>query len=226
MIRPFATATLIVLATTTPSHADGRVSFVADAGEAGRMTMTERWTDSAMRTDIDGMDAYMIMRDATVYSIISMSGQITVMDLGQIPEMPGAGAGQTPPQQQTGVVFPDTIESVEELDETREIAGIEGDVYEIEWVGNDGQTQTDTAVLTDAPRLLEHQTLKMRFIEAITGEAPNSLLVDLDARGLAALSFGDRFRVTAVGGDPGPAGDFRLPAAPMDLDNMMNPGLQ
>lgn len=134
MIRPFATAMLAALVTATTGHANGRISFTAKAGEAGEFKMTERWTGSALRTDIEGMDAYMLNRDGTVYSIISMAGQITVMDLGQLKGMPGAAAGQAPSQDQTGVVFPDTIEDMQELGETREIAGVTGDVYEIEWI--------------------------------------------------------------------------------------------
>lgn len=222
MIRSLAAATLSVLITATIGHAEGRVSYTANAGDAGRMKMTERWTGSALRTDIEGIDAYMLMRDSTIYSIISMAGQITVMDLGQLKDMPGAGAGQAPTQDQTGVVLPDKVTEMRRLGESREIAGIEGDLYEIAWVDNSGQTRTDTAVLTEDPRLLEHQSLKMRLGETFSGQAPNTLLVELDKRGLAALSFGDRFLVTEVGDDPGPAGDFELPAEPMDFGGAMN----
>ncbi len=225
MIRPFTAALFATLFAATSSLADGRVSFIADAGDAGQMSMTERWSGSALRTDIKGMDAYMLLRDDSVYSIISMAGQITVIDLGQMKDTPGA-ADQTPSQDEAGVVFPDEIVTIEEMGETREIAGVEGDVHEIEWVDNAGQSRTDTAVLTDDNRLLEHQTLKMQLIEAISGEAPNPLMVELQDRGLAALSFGDRFKVTEVNGDAGPAGDFELPAEPMDLGNMMNMGNQ
>lgn len=226
MIRPFTTAMVTVLVAATALHAEGRVTFTADAGDAGQMTMTERWTGNALRTDIEGMDAYMLLRDDSVYSIISMAGQITVMDLGQLKDMPGASAAQRPSQGQVGVVFPDEIASLTALGETREIAGIEGEVYDVEWRDNVGETRTDTAVLTDDPRLLEHQSLKMQFIEAISGGAPNPLLVELDDRGLAALTFGDRFQVTQVGSDPGPAGDFELPAEPMDLGGALNMGNQ
>lgn len=226
MIRPFIAAIATLLMATTSGHAEGRVSFTADAADAARMTMTERWSGSALRTDIDGMDAYMLLRDDSVYSIISMAGRITVMDLGQMQDMPDAGANQTPSQNQAGVVFPDEIVTVEKSGEAREIAGIEGDVHEIEWVDNAGEPRTDTAVLTDDPRLLEHQTLKMKLIRAISGEAPNPLLIDLQDRGLAALSFGNRYKVTEVSDDAGPAEDFELPAEPMDFGNMTTMGNQ
>lgn len=226
MIRPLTAALIVAFVTAATGHAEGRLSYTAQAGDAGRMKMTERWTGNALRTDIEGMDAYMLMRDGTVYSIIAMGGKITVMDLGQLQDVPGAGTGQAPSQPQAGVVFPETIEEMRAVGETREIAGIEGEVHDVEWIDNTGQVQTDTAVLTDDARLLENQSHKMRLIEAVSGEPPNPLLVELDARGLAALSFGDRYLVTEVTGAAGPAGDFELPAEPSDLGGMMGMGQQ
>ena len=226
MIRPLAAAAMTLLATAATGQAEGRISFTADAGDMGQMTMTERWQGDALRTDIEGMDAYMMMRDDTVYSITAAGGQIMVMDLGQFKDMPGAGAGQGPSQDQAGVVFPEKIESLKDVGETREVAGITGDVYDVEWIDNTGKARTDTAVLTDDARLLEHQALKMRLVRAISDEEPNPLLQDLQDRGLAVLSFGDRFQVTEVSGDAGPAGDFELPAEPVDLGDMMNMGNQ
>jgi hypothetical protein len=217
---------LVTFAAATTGASEGRVSFTAEAGQAGEVTMTERWKDGALRTDIEGMDAYMMMRDNTVYSITAAGGQIMVMDLGQLKDMPGAGAGQGPSEEQAGVVFPEKIEDLRDIGETREVAGITGDVYEIDWIDNAGDSKTDTAVLTDDPRLLEHQSLKTTLISTISGDDPNPLLRELEGRGLAALSFGDRFLVTEVGDDAGPAGDFQLPAEPMDLGNMMNMGNQ
>ena len=78
MIRPFAAAMLAALVTATAGHAEGRVSFTAKAGKAGEMTMTERWKGNALRTDIEGAGAYMLMRDDRIYSIVSMAGQITI----------------------------------------------------------------------------------------------------------------------------------------------------
>ena len=226
MIRTLAAAILATLFGAATGHAEGRVSFSTKAGNAGEMKMTERWKGDALRTDIEGMDAYMMMRDDTVYSITAAGGQIMVMDLGQLKDMPGAGVGQGPSQNQSGVVFPEKIERVREIGETREIAGIDGDVYAIEWIDNSGEPQTDTAVLTDDTRLLEHQALKTQLVRTISDEEPNPLLIELEKRGLAALSFGDRFLVTEIGDDAGPAGDFELPAEPMDLGNMMNMGNQ
>ncbi len=226
MIRNVTAAFLTALVTAATGHAEGRVSFTASAGDMGQMKMTERWRGKALRTDIEGVDAYMLLRDDTVYSITTAGGQLMVMDLLQLKDMPGAAQGGKPSKNNAGVVFPERIEDIREIDETREIAGITGEVYDVEWTASDGNAQTDTAVLTDDPRLLEHQSLKIRLIRKISDDEPNPLLLELEARGLAALSFGDRFLVTKVGEDAGPAGDFELPAEPIDFGNMMNMGNQ
>ena len=224
MIRSLAFAVLATLISTASGHSEGRITYTIKAGSAGEMTMTERWKGDALRTDVEGMDAYIMMRDDTVYSIISMAGQITVMDLGQMKDMPGAASGQVTTHNQSGVVFPETIENVRDIGETREIAGINGDVYEIEWIDNSGEPQADTAVLTDDTRLLENQALKTQLTRVISNEEPNALLIELEKRGLAALSFGDRFLVTEVGDEAGPSGDFVLPAEPLDFGGFMNMG--
>lgn len=219
-----AALTCTTIAMTAPVLADGQLSYTADAGKMGKMQMTESWQGDALRMDIEGMDAYMILRGAEIYSVTAAGGQVMVIPLSQLKNM-GAAAGQeTTQQDQTGVVFPQEINDMRATGETREVAGIKGDVFEVKWIDNEGAAQTDTAVLTDNALLLEHQKAKLRFIRAISDEPPNPLLMDMQARGLAALSFGDRFRVTDISDDAGPAGNFELPAEPMNLGNMSNMG--
>jgi hypothetical protein len=200
--------------------ADGTVHYEADAGQMGRMSMTDRWQGDALRVDIEGMDAFMLLKDDSVYSITAAGGQVMVIPISDLAGMPGAaGANASAPK--AGPAFPTEIDGMEPTGETRSIAGIEGEVYAIQWVDNQGTAHTSTAVLTDDPRLLEHQAVKMRFSQAVAGEEPNPLMVELDRRNLAPLTFGDRFTVVEVRSDAGPDGDFVLPAKPMDLKGMM-----
>ncbi len=226
MIRTLVTTFATALACAGIAQADGQLSYTADAGKMGKLEMTERWQGDALRMDIAGMDAYMLLRGEEIYSVTAAGGQIMVMPLSQLKEMAGAAGAQGPAADRAGVVFPDSIEAIRETGETREVAGIEGDVYEIEWTDNSGTVRTDTAVLTDDPRMIEHQDLKIRFIRAVSDEDPNTLLAELEDRGLAALSFGARFRVTELTGEAGPEGDFELPAEPMNFGDMMNMGNQ
>lgn len=226
MIRIIATALTAALATASIGYAEGRINYTADAGKMGKMEMTERWRDDALRMEIAGRDAYMLLRGEEIYSVTAASGQIMVLPLGQLKDMAGAAGSQGPSADKAGVVFPDSIEKIRKTGEMREVAGISGEVHEIDWIDNTGTARTDTAVLTDDPQMLEHQDLKIRFIRAVSDEEPNTLLSELEARGLAALSFGDRFRVTALSDEAGPAGNFELPAEPIDFGDMMNMGNQ
>lgn len=225
MFRNIAAAFALGLALASLAAAQGQLTYTADAGEMGQMEMTERWTADALRMDIEGMDAYMLLKDDEIYSITVASGKVTVFPLSQLKNMGGAGnAG--PSADQAGVVFPEEISKMRATGETREVAGIEGEIYDVDWTDESGMAQSVSAVLTDDPRLLEHQELKMRFIRQISGEKPNPLMIELQDRGLAGLTFGDRFRVLSLTEEAGPAGDFELPAAPVDLGDMMNMGNQ
>lgn len=226
MLRNIAAACALVLAPVSFAAAEGQLTYTADAGKMGRMEMTERWTAEALRMDIEGMDAYMLLKGDEVYSVTVASGQVMVFPLSQLKTMAGAGGNAGPSADQAGVVFPEEISTMRATGETREVAGIEGEIYDVDWTDNSGTARTVSAVLTDDPRLLEHQDLKMRFIRQISGEEPNPLMTEMQDRGLAALTFGDRFRVLSLTDDAGPAGDFELPAAPVDFGDMMKMGNQ
>jgi hypothetical protein len=209
-----------VLAAPPPALADGTVIYQADAGQMGRVSMTDRWRGDALRIDIEGVDAFMLLKGDTVYSVTSGGGQVMVIPISDLAGMAGAaGAGAQAPQ--AGPAFPTDIGGMEPTGEVRTVAGIEGEVYQVEWVDNRGAAHTSTAVLTDDARLLDHQALKMSFSQTVAGEDPNPLMVELDRRNLAPLTFGDRFAVVEATADPGPEGNFVLPAEPMDLKGMM-----
>lgn len=208
-----------MLAAPAPTQADGTVVYEADAGKMGRVSMTDRWQGDALRVEIEGVDATMLLKDATVYSITNAGGQIMVLPISDLAGMAGA-AGAQGASQNTGMVFPTRIDDITDTGERRTVAGIAGHVYEVTWKDNQGTVRTSTAVLTDDPRLLEHQAVKMRFSRTVANEPPNPLMTAFDDRGLAPLTFGDRFAVREVLDSAGPAGDFVLPAEPMDLQGM------
>lgn len=74
----------ITLASPIPALADGTVIYEADAGKMGRVSMTDRWQGDALRVDIEGVDATMLLKDDTVYSITTAGGQIMVIPISEI----------------------------------------------------------------------------------------------------------------------------------------------
>ncbi|MQX36329.1 hypothetical protein [Roseospira navarrensis] len=217
--RLIRTVPLALIAMTAPALADGTVVYEADAGKMGRVSMTDRWQGDTLRVEVEGVDATMLLKDATVYSITNAGGRIMVLPISDLAGMAGASGAQGA-SRNTGMVFPTRIDAITDTGERRTVAGIDGTVYEVTWRDTQGTTHTSTAVLTDHPRLLEHQAVKMRFSRTVANEPPNPLMTALDDRGLAPLTFGDRFAVLEVLDGAGPAGDFVLPAEPMDLRGM------
>lgn len=213
----------LVAGTAGPALADGSLTYSADGGDMGRLEMTERWRGGALRTDIAGVEAYMLMRDAEIYSITSAGGRVVVMALSALANMPQAQGGQSQGQMKTGagLAMPSEVLKIEPTGNMKEVAGVTGEIHEISWLDEDGASHTDSAVLSDDPRLLENQQLKMDKAKLVQGQESNPLLEALQEKGLAALSFGDRFEVLSLEDHPGPEGDFLLPAEPMDLGDMI-----
>lgn len=203
-----------------PALAEGAITYTADGGEMGQLEMTERWRGGALRTDIAGVEAYMLMRDGETYSITSAGGQIMVFALSGLAEVAeGQAAGPSDPREDA-MVIPEEILDITPTGDTREVAGVSGEIHEVAWLDEDGVRHTDTAVLSDDPRLLENQDLKIEMSNLVSGQEPNPLSQALQDRGLAALSFGDRYEVLSIEDSAGPERDFELPAEPMDLGDM------
>ncbi|WP_022728849.1 hypothetical protein [Fodinicurvata sediminis] len=213
----------LVAGTAGPALADGSLTYSADGGDMGRLEMTERWRGGALRTDIAGVEAYMLLRDGEIYSITSAGGRVMVMALSALADLPQAQGAQSQGQMKTGagLATPSEVLEIDPTGNTKEVAGVTGELHEISWLDEDGASHTDSAVLSDDPRLLENQQLKMEMANLVQGQESNALLEALQDKGLAALTFGDRFEVLSLEDHPGPEGDFLLPAEPMDLGDMM-----
>lgn len=114
----------------------------------------------------------------------------------------------------------ESVSSIEATGRTETVAGIDGDVYEVSWVGADGATHTDTAVLSDDPLVVEFSDAFRAFAEAGgSGVDPRSRRIT--DRGLGVLRYADDFLVLAISGDTPPPSTFDLPGPPLNLQDMM-----
>lgn len=75
----------------------------------------------------------MLLKDDTVYSITTAGGQVMVIPISDLAGMPGAAeaSGSAP---KAGPVFSAEIGGMAPTGKTRSVAGVEGEVYEIQWV--------------------------------------------------------------------------------------------
>ncbi|HUH75791.1 MAG TPA: hypothetical protein VLZ53_00350 [Devosia sp.] len=217
---------ILLIGLTSPALAGG-TAIISGAGSAPddpneQYAMEVTWLDDqTVRMDPEGTPAYMLVRDGSAYSITDAGGQLMVLDMGSIMKLAGSMGGGMPAgaaQQAPTVADAESVDSLEPTGRKETVAGISGEVYEVRWTSSDGEVHVDEAVLSDDPLLLEMSSAFQAFGAALAGEQDAQPLNDaMEAEGLAALRFGDRYRVTAISDDTPPDSHFQLPAKPMDL---------
>jgi hypothetical protein len=204
---------------TATALADGQaVIRSGNAGQAAATTIS--WQDDKVRLDVPGEDAYMLVLDGRGYSVARTGGQTMVMDLSSMPQFGPGGMGQGAPA--TSDVA--RITRLEATGREETVAGIEGEIYEMSWTDAKGRENHGEAVLTDDSRVREMQQAFWTFSRAITRQQ-EEIGARLRAEGLAMLRLDDQFLVEEIRADSRPAGDFELPAEPMDMQEMMR-GMQ
>jgi hypothetical protein len=217
-------AVLLLLAASLPASAGGTAT-VSSAGPEGRNQMTAAWADEdTLRLDFAGQPAYMLLLDGEMYAVAMTGGTPMVLPLGAMAGMAQGMAGQGGPLPEgagrLGARRARSVTAIEDTGETETVAGIEGGVYRISWVGADGASHTDTAVLTDDPLVREFGRAFRAFAEA--GSDPvDPRSVRIEDRGLGVLRYGDEFVVREISGATPPAGAFELPAPPLNMQDMM-----
>lgn len=215
-----------LFAVAATALAGGQATLETTGKGAGTMSLS--WSDSrTVRMAPEGQPAYMLVRGGKAYSISNAGGRLMVMDMSSM-------AGMMPrqdamPQQQSGTVADArAVSSIESTGETEAVAGIEGEVYEITWTDASGRQHVDEAVLSEDDTAVEMTAAFRAFAEAMGGAGSTDAIGRrLSATGKGLLRFSDNFRVAAISSETPPAGEFELPAEPMDMRKMMQgaPGM-
>lgn len=210
----------MLFAAASPALAGGQATLETSGKGAGAMSLS--WSDpQTVRMTPEGQPAYVLVREGKVYSITNAGGSLMVMDISSMSGMiPQQGAT---PQQETGTIADArAVTSVEPTGETETVAGIEGEIYEISWKDSRGGSHVDEAVLSEHDTAVEMTAAFRAFADAM-GSAGNTDAIGerMSATGKGLLRFSDNFRVTAISSETPPAGEFELPAQPMDMENMM-----
>jgi len=191
----------------------GGQAVIRSGGADVQQRMNIAWDGDRVRLDMPNQDAYMLVLDGKGYSVSDAGGRLIVMDLSSLPQH--RGQGQSP--------APETVARITRLENTgREetIAGIEGEVYEMAWVDGQGTAHEGDAVLTDDDLVREMQEAFWSFSQAVSKQ-DEEIGTRLREEGLATLRVKQDFVVEEINADTPPAGDFTLPAEPMDMQEMM-----
>ncbi|MFT4769969.1 MAG: hypothetical protein ACI8RN_003123 [Glaciecola sp.] len=198
---------------------------------AGSATMTSKeggstvfeYREQLLRVNIpDQENSYIVFRDNTIYTVMQQEDHTIVMDAGSAMKSMGFNASSAVPSDINAEVV-----SLEKTGRTENVAGIKGDVYELNFVDEDGQNRTEELVLSDDARALEFRDALFQMLEiaatltsGATPENAQSMRDQLEGLDAGMLRFGSEFTLTKIDDEPVDAKRFELPAAPMNLEGI------
>ncbi|MCG7599284.1 hypothetical protein MHM84_05760 [Halomonas sp. McH1-25] len=204
----------MMLAAAVPAFADGTATI---ASNDSQQDMQIQWAGDKMRMDFPSQQhGYMLMRDGKGYMVTQQGGQPLIMDMSMLRDMSDSMGDDTGAMASQA----ETVDSLEATGETQTVAGIDGEVYRLEWTDRGGQSHEDTLVLSDDPLAHEMLAAFQNYVEAVMGRADPIGKAILE-RDLGMLRFGDRFEVTDIADTSPDAGTFELPENAITMDQMI-----
>lgn len=204
----------MMLATAVPAFADGTATI---ASNDSQQDMQIQWAGDKMRMDFPSQQhGYMLMRDGKGYMVTQQGGQPLIMDMSMLRDMSDSMGDDTGAMASQA----ETVDSLEATGETQTVAGLEGEVYRLEWTDRGGQSHEDTLVLSDDPLAHEMLNAFQNYVEAVMGRADPIGKAVLE-RDLGMLRFGDRFEVADIADTTPDAGTFELPENAITMDQMI-----
>ena len=181
------------------------------------------------------MPGYMLLLDGKAYSVVQQDGSPMVMELGPMMKMMGAMV-QSPAMQQPLSGPEEIVRFVSLVDSghSETVAGVDGRVHTLTYVDGNGQTQTETLVLSKDARARELTAAMMemgRVMSRAAGIKPqpggDQLAAEMSTRGQGLLRYGNDFTLVSLDGKTPAGARFKLPAEPMqmpDLGGLMSSG--
>ncbi|RTR06959.1 hypothetical protein [Halomonas nitroreducens] len=210
----------LLLAASLPVLAAGQATLETRSDQGGA-TMEVSWADDDLRMDFpqQAQAGFMLLKDGKGYMVSQMQGQTMVMDMAKLREMAESMGGD---QANAGIASQQAsaVDALEATGEQETIAGLEGEVYRLQWTDKAGTAHDDEMVLSENPQVRELMASFHAYQQSMTGE-PDPIATTLEERGLGMLRFGDRFRITRLS-DATPDGEiFQLPEDAMTFEDMM-----
>lgn len=220
-IATFVRCTPVVFMLTLPTLVlAGGQATIKTAGTATEPLRLSWRNDAVMRMNIPEQPGYILVRNSSAYAVTSMNGQTVVMDLSSMATMM-AGIAQS-----YGITGGQAVNvfSIDPTGQKETVAGMEGEIYRVNWSDMNGDKRTDPAVLSANPSVVEMSNAFINFA-ATNAQAmgqPNAdaisrMLLD---RELGILRFGDQFRVMTISDEALPEAEFSLPAQPIKIPGM------
>lgn len=170
-------------------------------------------------------DGYMLHRDGKLFMVSGPPGRQMVIDAAAAFKMAGGMMPATGPN-------PVKLNSFSNSGRSETVAGIPGEVWDINYQDEKGNTQQRELVLSKDSRAREYSEAMYQMTRTmfrITGKDPAQAEVlskELRDKGLGILRFGSEMKVLDLSGNDVPESRFALPSAPMQMPNFGNFQLQ
>ena len=193
----------------------------ADMATSDGQKMKFEYEGDKLRINTGQEGSYMIVNNDGMYVVSDNGGEPMVIDAGKMMGMFGDMAATAPSVASSEIV------SLEPTGKREKNAGIEGEIYNLEFIDKEsGDVQTTELVLSDDPRAKDMNRAISGFAAAMVkalGQDPtgaNDLEKQMDKLDKGVLRYGDDMRVTAISTRSIASDRFVLPAAPTDLSSM------
>lgn len=218
---------LTVLASST--WAGGTAVMEAGMG-ANRVSTTIEFNDGNMRlrTAMPGVDGYMVMTETGIYMVTAQGGRPTVLDLGAMMSMLGGMAGEM--MQSQGLNLTNGVgEFIEMNDAGRDetVAGISGRLYDLTYVNDRGDRQTEEIVLGRDATLREltetlatWSRMMAAYLSVDLGDSQGAM-DELLQHGDGILRLGSGYRLSSIDTSAPDPSRFALPAAPQQMPSWL-----
>lgn len=200
------------------AHADG-VAEIAAPSSGSSEQVRIAWHDAdTLRVDTNEPGSYILARDGSLYAVTDQAGpDLVVLDMSSMGAMAQSMGGDMPSIDGHRAA---SVETVRATGRRETVAGIDGEIYEIEWTDASGAGRKDEAVLSDN-RLAREFTAAFSAFATAVDSASDARSLAIEQRELGILRYGDDFRLVSLSGDGPGAGHFALPAEPMTMQDMM-----
>ncbi len=219
------------LLSVSPAVTFAGMAVLESGGDGSPQIHLEYSGANLIRMNFSGQAGmYMIMRDGKAYSVIEQDQEVMVIDMmASMGNMSGLMGNMSSGQNLLGEDNVYEMLSFEDTGREETVAGVNGDVYEMTFVDGNGNTSTETLVLSSDARAREMTSAFMGLSQSMSAalqqqkpEGYDQMQKAMNNKGL--LRYGSNFRVASFEPGEPDASRFVLPAEPMsfNLGSMMN----
>lgn len=210
---------LLMLALPSAAIAAGGTATIESTTKQESLQFDVSWRGDMVRMDFPQQPGdYMIVRDGKGYSVSSQGGETMVLDMSSLQKMGQGGdkngAGMTSSRFQT-------LDLLEATGDAATVAGIEGEIYAIEWTDQQGESHRSAVVLSDNAQAKGLTAALRTAAEAMGAAEADPLSKEVLERDMGVLRFDNKFKLVSISGNVPAASDFELPAEPMSLQDLM-----